>query len=158
MALIFREQDLANYIQRKDWKSAIVTAMSLDQPYRLLNLFREVLSNSSLEKPSITGLTEVDDVIATLSITQLASLLMRIRDWSTNSRTSFLAQRLLHLVLKKYPPDRLIKLPEIKKVVEALIPYTDRQLNQIDKLIQESYVVDYILREMDDLQVDSIGA
>jgi len=131
--------------------------MSLDQPYRLLNLFTEVISNApTTANKSITGLPEVDEVIATLSDQQLVTLLLRVRDWSTNARSSHVAQRILHVILKKYPPERLMKLPEINGIVEALIPYSDRYLKHVDKLLQESYVVDYILREMDDLQVDGI--
>jgi U3 small nucleolar RNA-associated protein 13 len=152
-----REQELANYVQKKDWRNAIVTAMALDQPYRLLRLFTEVIANAPTEgNTSVTGLAEVDHVIATLSDPQLTILLLRIRDWSTNARTSHVAQRLLHVILRKCPPDRLMKLPEIKGIVEALIPYSDRYLKQVDKLVQESYVVDYILREMDDLQADVV--
>jgi U3 small nucleolar RNA-associated protein 13 len=159
LELTFREQDLANYVQRKDWRNAIITAMELDQPYRLLNLFNEVISNSSVESgKSITGLAEVDQVIATLSDEQLTKLLLRVRDWSTNARTSHVAQRILHVILRKCSPDRLMGLKDIKGVVEALIPYSDRYLKQVDKLLQESYVVDYILREMDDLQTDMIDS
>jgi U3 small nucleolar RNA-associated protein 13 len=133
--------------------------MSLDQPYRLLNLFNEVISNASMEgNTSIMGLSEVDQVIATLSDAQLTTLLLRVRDWSTNGRTSHVAQRILHVILRKYPPDRLIKLPEVKGIVEGLIPYTDRYLKQVDKLLQESFVVDYILREMDELQVEVVAS
>jgi U3 small nucleolar RNA-associated protein 13 len=135
--------------------NAIITAMSLDQPYRLLNLFNEVISNAQIDgNTSITGLFEVDQVIATMSDPQLMTLLLRVRDWSTNGRTSHVAQRILHVVLRKCPPDRLTRLPEIKGVIEALIPYTDRHLKLVDKLLQESFVVDYILKEMDDLQTD----
>jgi U3 small nucleolar RNA-associated protein 13 len=131
--------------------------MELDQPYRLLNLFNQVISNPSVEEGgSITGLVEVDQVIATLSDEQLTKLFLRVRDWSTNTRTSHVAQRILHVILRKYSPDRLMGLKDIKSVVEALIPYSDRYLKQVDKLLQESYVVDYILREMDDLQTDMI--
>jgi U3 small nucleolar RNA-associated protein 13 len=129
--------------------------MSLDQPYRLLNLFNEVISNSEAEQDSITGLLEVDQVIATLSDPQMSTLLLRVRDWSTNAKTSHVAQRILHVILKKCPPDRLMQLSEIKEVVEALIPYSDRYLKQVDKLLQESFVLDYILREMDDLKTDT---
>ena len=133
--------------------------MELDQPYRLLNLFNEVISNSSVEVGnSITGLAEVDRVIATLSDEQLTKLLLRVRDWSTNARTSHVEQRILHVILRKCSPDRLMGLKDIKGVVEALIPYSDRYLKQVDKLLQESYVVDYILREMDDLQTDMIDS
>ena len=150
-----REQELANYVQRKDWRNAIITAMSLDQPYRLLNLFTEVISNAQMEgDDSITGLLEVDEVIATLSDPHMTILLLRVRDWSTNARTSHVAQRILHVILKKWSPDRLMRLSNIKDVVEALIPYSDRYLKQVDKLLQESFVVDYILKEMDEIQTD----
>jgi U3 small nucleolar RNA-associated protein 13 len=153
---LIREQDLANYIQRKDWRNAILTAMSLDQPYRLLNLFNEVISNASDERESsILGLSEVDEIIATLTTPQLSVLLSRVRDWSTNGRTSLVAQRILHIILKKYPPEQLLALPDIQKLVDALIPYSDRYLKQVDKLLQDSYVVDYILREMEDLEASS---
>jgi U3 small nucleolar RNA-associated protein 13 len=33
--------------------------------------------------------------------------------------------------------------------LEALLPYTERHLSRMDKLVQESYMVDYILGEMD---------
>ena len=126
--------------------------MSLDQPYRLLNLFNVVISNDSTEGTlSITGLAEVDEVIATLSDTQLKTLLLRVRDWSTNARTSHVAQRILHVILRKYPPDQLMRLPDVKTIVEALIPYTDRYLKQMDKLWEQSFVIDYILREMDEM-------
>src|SRR5271170_6605585 len=129
--------------------------MELDQPYRLLNLFNEVISNSSVAVgKSITGLAEVDQVIATLSDEHLTKLLFRVRDWSTNGRTSHVAQRILHVVMKRCSPDRLTGLKNIKGIVEALIPYSDRYLMQVDKLLQESYIVDYILREMDDLQTE----
>jgi len=38
----------------------------------------------------------------------------------------------------------------LKELVDALIPYTERHLSRMERLVQESYVVDYILGEMDD--------
>lgn len=37
-----------------------------------------------------------------------------------------------------------------KELVDALIPYTERHLARMERLVQESYVVDYVLAEMDD--------
>jgi len=131
--------------------------MSLDQPHRLLNLFSQVLSNSGDGKEtSITGLTEVDLVIASLSDVQLKTLLVRICDWSTNARTAYVAQRLLHVILRKIAPERIARVSDVKSTIEVLVPYLDRHLKQVDKLLQESFVVDYILREMDDVQADTI--
>lgn len=37
----------------------------------------------------------------------------------------------------------------LKEVVDGLIPYTERHLARMDRLLQESYVVDFLLEEMD---------
>ncbi|TIB66367.1 hypothetical protein E3P78_00121 [Wallemia ichthyophaga] len=38
----------------------------------------------------------------------------------------------------------------LKEIIEGLLPYTQRHLSRADKLVTESYVVDFILQEMDD--------
>ena len=38
----------------------------------------------------------------------------------------------------------------LRELVEALVPYTERHLARMEKLVQESYIVDYLLGEMDD--------
>ena len=129
--------------------------MTLDQPYRLLNLFNEVISSSSSET-SITGLPEVDKVIATLPDAQLTLLLSRVRDWSTNARTSHVAQRILHVILQKRSAEQLMELPGIKGIIGGLIPYSEWYLKQLDKLVQESFVLDYILKEMDEIHLDAM--
>lgn len=45
----------------------------------------------------------------------------------------------------------------LKEMVDSLIPYTERHLTRMDKLLQESYTVDYILGEMDDGMFDEDG-
>jgi U3 small nucleolar RNA-associated protein 13 len=37
------EQILSNYLLKKDYKNAILLALSLEQPHRLLTLFTEIL-------------------------------------------------------------------------------------------------------------------
>jgi U3 small nucleolar RNA-associated protein 13 len=45
----------------------------------------------------------------------------------------------------------------LKELVDALIPYTERHLLRMERLVQESYVVDFILGEMDDGMFDGEG-
>jgi len=42
----------------------------------------------------------------------------------------------------------------LKEMVDALIPYTERHLSRMERLVQESYMVDYVLGEMDDGMFD----
>ena len=139
---------------------------------------------------SITGSTVVDSVIESLSGPDLARLLRHIRTWNTSAKTSPIAQTVLHAVLKLRRADDVRaafntsfavldsaaadqlsdgrqlssneKSLSLRDVIDALIPYTERHLVRADRMVQESYVVDYILGEMDgligetDMEIDTI--
>jgi U3 small nucleolar RNA-associated protein 13 len=125
----------------------------------------------------------VDQVIRTLSGPDLSRLLRYVRDWNANARTSTVAQRVLHAVLRLRRADDIVSAFDqtaamnvlsdalatedvaavavssskegkgagaLRELVEALVPYTERHLARMEKLVQESYVVDYLLGEMDD--------
>ena len=59
---------------------------------------------------SITGLHSVDEIIATLSPAHLIQLLLYIRDWNTSTRTSAIAQTLLHAILSFHTASSLISI------------------------------------------------
>lgn len=42
----------------------------------------------------------------------------------------------------------------LKELLDAMIPYTERHLARMEKLMQESYMVDYVLNEMDNGMLD----
>jgi len=170
----YREQDFSNYVSLSDYRKAIHLALTMEQPGRLLNLFRDIQSVHA-DDNSIIGLSSVDEVIRTLGGSELATLLRYVRDWNTNAKTSGVAQRVLYAVVKLKSAEAVMKACSndlgdvvvvnsdtveskvagasgmaLKELVDALIPYTERHLSRMDKLIQDSYMVDYILGEMDD--------
>lgn len=192
-----REQDFQNFVQLRDYRSAIVLALAMNQPGRLLSLFTNVRNQSTAgsadltieDATSITGSAAVDEVIAMLRGPELVRLLRHLRDWNTSARTSPVAQSVLHAVLKLRSAEdimRAFELPSgagaaddddddgadgdgntdderrrprwlrkaaqpvsLKELIDGLLPYTERHLARADKLVQDSYVVDYILGEMD---------
>lgn len=170
-----REQDFLNYLSLNDYRKAIQLALALEQPGRLLSLFRNI-QTKDVEDESITGRRSVDEVIQTLGGSDLAKLLGYIRDWNTNAKTSRIAQGVLFSIVKLKSVDEVIKVFKdefretnfaqavstdektggmaLKELIDALIPYTERHLTRLDKLVQESYMVDYILGEMDDGMFD----
>jgi len=166
----------------------------MNQPGRLLNLFRTLRANASSsdsatlsDATSITGSASVDEIIRTLAALDLARLLAHVRDWNTTARTSDIAQSVLHAILKLRTPEDIAgafetpslvldgagagvgtgddddagdsggkevtrsKPPTVgmKELVDGLLPYTERHLARADQLVQDSYVVDYVLGEMD---------
>ncbi|KAK6529118.1 U3 small nucleolar RNA-associated protein 13 [Orbilia ellipsospora] len=166
-----QQQKLANYIQAKDYKSAIILALELNYPYKLLNLFTAVITSPDAEKDSIIGLKSVDEVLANLNDYHLYLLLCRVRDWNTNSKTSNVAQRVLSVLLKSFSAEKLadLKVPGRKKsnddkgsrkkkgetmpirdMMEAMERYTERHYGRVEELIGESYIVEYTLNQMEE--------
>ena len=148
--LLEQEQQLQNYIAVKDYRAAITLALSLNHPGKLLHLFTAVAS-AEPEKGSLSGLLAVDDVLATLADSQLATLLTRIRDWNTNGKTAVVAQRVLFVLVRKYGAERLGKLRGCNGVWEVLASYTERHYRRCEELVEESWVVEYTLQEMEAL-------
>ncbi|GLB35811.1 putative utp13 specific WD40 associated domain [Lyophyllum shimeji] len=174
--LVQKEQDFQNYVSLHDYRRAIQLALAMEQPGRLLSLFRNIQTNDA-EAASITGRCSVDEVIRTMGGSDLAKLLHFARDWNTNAKTSRVAQVVLHAIVKLRSADDMMKAFQdeqgeaafvkgevpvqkstsaLKELVDAFIPYTERHLARMNKLVQESYMVDYILGEMDDGMVDDM--
>jgi U3 small nucleolar RNA-associated protein 13 len=102
-----------------------------------------------------------------------------VRDWNAKAKTCRVAQGVLYAVMKLRSAEDVMQafgaetgeamfasgesigksasgvggMP-LKELVDALIPYTERHLSRMERLVQESYVVDYILGEMDDGMFD----
>ncbi|TFY59355.1 hypothetical protein EVJ58_g5826, partial [Rhodofomes roseus] len=182
--LVQKEQDFMNYLTLHDYRNAIQLALAMDQPGRLLSLFRAIQSESAEESeshlPSFSGHPSVDTVLRTLAASDLTRLLRYIRLWNATAKTSAVAQRVLHALLKLRPADDISQAfgddlssgagvsetdgaltvsigakgegrgaTGLKDWVEAVIPYTERHLARMERLLQDSYVVDYLLGEMD---------
>ncbi|KIR81841.1 U3 small nucleolar RNA-associated protein 13 [Cryptococcus gattii EJB2] len=192
------EQDFINYVALKDYRRAILLALSMSQPGRLFNLFSTVVKGRrrqpdlSQEQQTITGSKEIDEIIKTLPGIELVRLLKFVRDWNANAKMAPVAQVVLHAVLMLRSAEDILaafdqanRLPKreeeeegeeeeeeekeegenkkrqkkerpslgapisIKDLLEGLIPYSERHFNRVDKLVQESYMLDYVLGEME---------
>ncbi|GAW16992.1 hypothetical protein ANO14919_064410 [Xylariales sp. No.14919] len=159
LKLIEQEQELDNYEYAGAYREAITLALQLNHPRKLQGLFEKVVNSKTPDAGSLSGLRAVDEVLATLSDEQLFLLLLRLRDWNTNARTAPMAQRILWTIVKSYPVSRLSGLSvkgakgqkSVKEVLNALRVYTERHYKRMEELVDESYLVEYTLREMDTL-------
>ena len=104
-----QDQELQNHIRSSNYREAVVLALQLNHPKRLLELFTVVV-NGPHEAGSFTGRKDVDDVIASLSDSQLWNMLRRVRDWNANGRTHNIAQHVLYALLRLIPRERLLNL------------------------------------------------
>jgi U3 small nucleolar RNA-associated protein 13 len=113
-------------------------------------------------------------VVAQLHIDQLAILLEYVSQWNTNSRTSSVilvntlsndcfqsAQRILHHIFASFTPDFLLKLPNMRELLIALLPYTERyqvivveyiytffsHYDRLNRIAQQSSFIKYIWQQ-----------
>ncbi|KAL4239924.1 Transducin (beta)-like 3 [Mactra antiquata] len=133
---ILQEQTLSNLIQQKKYLKAIGLAITLEQPFRLLSILKEILSEDD-------GDNKLFKTLEKLRMDQIDSLLRFTVQWNTNSRHCHESQVVLSSVLKIYPPNQLKKLANLKSSVEGLIPYTERHFNRMSRLVQQSMFLEY---------------
>ncbi|KAJ7651679.1 U3 small nucleolar RNA-associated protein [Mycena polygramma] len=170
--LVLKEQDFLNYLELNDYRRAIQLAISMGQPGRLLSLFKDIRASaaeSTTASTSITGNPSVDEVIRTLGGSDLAKLLGYVRTWNTGVLFAIVKLRSADDVMQAFGDEvHEAALVEggfggakagaggtaLKEMVDALIPYTERHLVRMERLVQESYMVDYVLGEMDDGMFD----
>lgn len=158
LELVEKEQELQNHIHAGSYREAITLALQLNHPGRLLGLFSSVTTKAP-EPGSLCGLKAVDEVLGSLSDEQIFLLLLRLRDWNTNARTAPVAQRILWTLVRSYPASKFSNLSvkgargqkSLKDVLHALRVYTERHYKRLEELVDESYLVEYTLQEMDSL-------
>lgn len=159
LKMIEQEQELENHIHAGSFREAITLALQLNHPGRLLSLFTSVMTTNNPDKGSLSGLKAVDEVLGSLSDEQIFLLLLRLRDWNTNARTAPVAQRILLTLIRSYPASKFSTLSvkgaqgqkSLKDVLHAIRVYTERHYKRTEELVDESYLVEYTLQEMDDL-------
>lgn len=113
-ARIEQDQALQNHIRSQNYREAIVLALQLNHPKRLLDLFTAVVDGEREER-SWSGKREVDTVLQGLSNAHLWSLLRRLRDWNANARTQHVAQHVLHALLRLHPKERILALNQRRR-------------------------------------------
>jgi U3 small nucleolar RNA-associated protein 13 len=172
---VIQNQDYENFVASQDYKSAILLALSMDNPRRLLALFTSIARSDSKDPGSATGSAAVDLALTSLLPQDLLRLLAHVRDWNTSIKTSDAAQSILHVLLQHYPASHLLALsshpPEAPKdtlftdavvksrkktsaavadILEGLLPYTERHYRRADRMqMQDAWLVDYSLSQMD---------
>jgi U3 small nucleolar RNA-associated protein 13 len=164
---IATDQKLSNLIHGQNWREAIVLALQLDQPARLLALFKTVGEADVAHYGSLTGSLDVDAVIASLSDDHIYRLLLRCRDWNTNARNALVAQRVLAAVVRTFGREKLAglkpsrdvvgfgvkmgKSPSVPEILDGLRVWTERHYERVSDLWDESFMVEFVLGEMDGL-------
>lgn len=147
---IEQEQSLSNYIKNKDWSNAFLLALTLDHSMRLYNVIKSSIETND-DKDSIIGSFSLENTISLLDDGQLVKLFKKIRDWNVNLKFFEISQKLLNVVLNNFAVDKLTEVPGLMKIMESIIPYNERHYNRIEEMVEQTYVLDYTVEQMNKL-------
>uniref|UniRef100_A0A8C1RW64 Transducin (beta)-like 3 n=1 Tax=Cyprinus carpio TaxID=7962 RepID=A0A8C1RW64_CYPCA len=68
--------------------------------------------------------------------------------WNTNSRSCLDAQAVLQVLLTHLSPEEILQYQGTRTHLEGLIPYTERHMQRISRLLQASMFLDYMWQKM----------
>ncbi|MGH0130176.1 UNVERIFIED_CONTAM: hypothetical protein FKN15_048954 [Acipenser sinensis] len=91
-----------------------------------------------------------------ISLNQPHTVLMVIKEsvlrfcgvWNTNARNCQEAQAVVQVLLQHESPEELLQYSGVRAALEGLIPYTERHIQRIRRLLQASMFVDYMWQNM----------
>lgn len=147
---IEQEQSLSNFIKNKDWSNAFLLALTLDHSMRLYNVIKSSIETND-DKDSIIGSFALENTISLLDDVQLVKLFKKIRDWNVNFKFFEISQKLLNVILNNFAVDKLTEVPGLMKIMESIIPYNESHYNRIDEMVEQTYVLDYTVEQMNKL-------
>ncbi|OWZ19994.1 U3 small nucleolar RNA-associated protein [Phytophthora megakarya] len=162
-AKLLKEQELFNCLRNNKLLDAVQLAFELNHPNRMLQILRDLLEGPRhKDQPVLPGGKPIDPdnfspenifvpVVHSLEDEQLTTLMEWLRDWNTNARNTSVCQVLVSTILRELPPSRLKSLDGVSKTVEALIAYSERHFQRIDRMLQKSYLVDFSIVTMKSL-------
>ncbi|EDQ86160.1 uncharacterized protein MONBRDRAFT_33929 [Monosiga brevicollis MX1] len=139
-------QELDNLMAADEHAEAFKLALRLERPRTILKLTRNLVEREQEDA--------LRTIIADLGTEQLQLLLGFMKDWNVNSRSALLAQTLLHHVLATHDVAKLAQTPALGRTVNALIAYTERHFQRLQKLAQQSHVLDFVWRSIRSLDTD----
>lgn len=145
-----QEQSLSNFMKNQDWSNAFLLALTLNHSMRLYHVIKSCIE-ANVDEDLPIGSRELEFTICQLNNDQLITLFKKIRDWNVNFKFFEISQSLLNVILHSFGIDKLIEIPGVMKIVESIIPYNERHYSRLDDLIEETYVLDYTVEQMNRL-------
>ncbi|CAL8305723.1 unnamed protein product [Merluccius merluccius] len=138
---ILKQQELSNLLHEKRYLKALGLAISLDQPHTVLTVIKAI-------RQSQDSRDLLERTLLKLRLDQKESLLRYCAVWNTNARSCLDAHAVLQVLLTHLAPEEILQYQGARGHLEGLIPYTERHMQRIGRLLQSSMFLDYMWRKM----------
>lgn len=138
---ILKQQELSNLLHGKKYLKALGLAISLDQPHTVLTVIKAIREGENSSEL-------LEKTLLKLRQDQKESLLRYCVVWNANARNCLNAQAVLQVLLTHLPPEELLQYQGARSHLEGLIPYTERHMQRIGRLLQASMFLNYMWQKM----------
>lgn len=158
---LLNEELLNKAFRSGEMETAAVLALSLEKPLMMRQILESVRDQAAMksQSPDDSLVKFVVDLIEDKKLKDgsrdVGRLISYAKEWNTTTRNSHLSQLVIRAVLTVYHQHQhsndelattvLTNKSELDELVTALIPYTERHLRRLDKLMRDSFLIDHAL-------------
>ena len=116
--------------------------MSLGHSFRLLTVLTAILEDD--DKNDIIIAERLDPYIGTWTDEDLEKVIIYAKDWNTNARYCFTSQIVINSIIRVHKVDHVMSINGVSEAIPAILSYSERHFQRIDKLYQASYLLEYM--------------
>lgn len=148
---ILMDQRLANHLRHKEFAQALNIALHLDKPRLALKVFTSIVETDVKEKRS--PITSLQTYVPKWSTERIAQVLGYCREWNTRARNCDVAMLVIRAIVSVVPADKLAGGAGVPEVLAGITPYAERHFDRLDRLFASSYLLDFALYSMGNLDI-----
>jgi U3 small nucleolar RNA-associated protein 13 len=147
---ILLDQKLANHLRYKEYGKALEISIQANKPHQALKVINSIIEND-IQKGKGNGLSTLQEHVQTWSMDQTAKVLTFCREWNTRARNASVAMLLVQAIFTTITVEKLCATPGIPEILAGIAPYAERHFERLDKLHTGTYLLDFTLSNMGEL-------
>jgi hypothetical protein len=110
-----------------------------------------------VEKDTISshGIDTLQKHAVKWDLERLTQILKYCREWNTRARNSHIAMLVVKAVVTTIPATKLSAMEGIPAILSGIAPYAERHFDRLDRMVENSYLLDFTLFSMGSLHGSS---
>ncbi|KAL3791169.1 hypothetical protein ACHAWO_013600 [Cyclotella atomus] len=145
---ILMEQKLSNHLRNKQYEEALEIALKLDKPNQVLRVLTEIVEKDTKNN---RGVETLQKHALKWDLERLTQILKYCREWNTRARNSHIAMLVVKAVVTTIPSKKLSEMDGIPQIMAGIAPYAERHFDRLDRMVENSYLMDFTLFSMGSL-------
>jgi U3 small nucleolar RNA-associated protein 13 len=147
---VLLDQKLANHLRHKEYGKALEIALQVDKPSQVLKVITSIIENE-IQQGKGNGMTSLRSHAKRWDMERVAQVLKYCRNWNTRARNASIAMMMVKAIVTSIPVDQLASAQGIPEILAGITPYAERHFDRLDRLHTSSYLLDFTLTSLGNL-------